>query len=317
MTDTTPPKKRAVRRIIEGVGNGIILGIRTARILRRPRHRKALFRIIGEKVRRRLRPVLEPLAPYWRVFRKVVIRPLEVRLRLLWRRILRFHRHTPLPRLRRLYLGGFATFFLLAFVAVWIVNSQNHLVQDPRTALAILMQDTANLIGKKQLGRAEKNLAKLKKLAPQNPTVLVFSGAIKSLRKDYDGARADYTLALRVSPNSFNAAFNLAEVDFVTGNYPVAASQFDRMLESRPEDQVLLFRLFLCELLQNHEDLANSYLSRLSQSGETPAWFYANAARLFRINKKSEARKLLNTAKILYPDKTAFFDASNELLGYR
>jgi len=305
-----------LRRIIEGVGNGLILCIRIWRILLHPRHRKALFRIIGKKVRRRLIPVLDPLAPYWRVFRKVV-RPLEVRLRLLWRRILRFHRHTPLPRLRRLYLGGFATFFLLAFILVWIVNSRNRLVQDPQTALAVLMQDTANLIGQNQLGRAEKYLAKLKKLAPQHPRVLVFSGAIKSLRKDYDGARADYTLALSVSPNSFNAAFNLAEVDFVTGNYPVAAAQFDQMLESRPEDQVLLFRLFLCELLQNHEDLANSYLARLSHWGESPAWYYANAARLFRIEKKSEARKLLNIGKILYPDKTAFFDASIELLGYR
>ena len=317
MTTTTPPKKRAVRRLIEGAGNGIIFGIRIGRILSHSRRRKALARILGKKIHRRLKPVLEPLAPYWRVFRKVILRPIEVRLRLLWRRVLRFHRHTPVPRLRRLYLGGFAAFFLLAFILIWIGNSRTRRIQDPQAALATLMQDTANFIGQKQLGRAEKNLAELKKLAPQHPTVLIFSGAIKSLRKDYDGARADYTLALRVSPNSFNAAFNLAEVDFVTGNYPVAAAQFDHMLESRPEDEVLLFRLFLCELLQNHEDLANSYLARLPQSGGTPAWYYAHAAALFRINKKSEARALLKTAKILYPDKTAFFDASNELLGYR
>jgi len=317
VTTTTPPKKRAIRRIIEGAGNGIIFGIRLGRILRRSRRRRALFRIIRKQIHRKLRPVLEPLAPYWRVFRKVILRPIEVRLRMLWRRIVRFHKHTPVPRLRRLYLGGFATFFLLAFILIWIGNSRNRLVPDPQTALAMLMQDTANLIGQKRLGKAEKNLAELKKLAPQHPTVLIFSGAIKSLRKDYAGARVDYTLALRASPNSFNAAFNLAEVDFVTGNYPVAAAQLENMLKSRPDDEILLFRLFVCELLQNRDDLASYYLGRLPQSGETPAWYYANAVRLFRINKKSEARALLNTAKSLYPDKTAFFDASNELLGYR
>jgi tetratricopeptide (TPR) repeat protein len=221
------------------------------------------------------------------------------------------------PRLRRLYLGGFATFFLLAFVAAWIVNSRNRLVHDPQTALAILMQDTAKLIEQKRLDRAEKNLAELKKLAPDNPTVLVFSGAIKSLRKDYAGARADYSLALKAAPNSFNAAFNLAEVDFVTKNYPAAATGFLNMLDSRPDDEILLFRLFLCELLQSNDAGADSYLGRIPISGQTPAWYYANAARLFHTGKNSDARKLLNSARILYPDKTAFFDASNQLLGFR
>jgi len=105
----------------------------------------------------------------------------------------------------------------------------------------------------------------------------------------------------------------------------LAAAQFDLLLKSsangvlktRRDDEVLLFRLFLCMLLQNQGDLANFYLDHLSQSGETPAWYYANAARFFRNNKKSEARRLLSTAKILYPNKMAFFDASNDLLGYR
>ncbi|MEI8310604.1 MAG: hypothetical protein WCH98_07605, partial [Verrucomicrobiota bacterium] len=312
-----PNKKRAIRCMIENIGGGIVLCIRIWRILLHRRRGKALFRIIRKKIHRKLRPLIERIEPRWRVFRKVVLRPMDVRLHLLWRRILWFHRRTPVPRLRRLYLGGFATFFLLAFVTLWIVSSRNRIAQDPQTALAILMQDTANHIAEKRLNRAEKNLAELKRLAPRHPTVLIFSGAIKSLRKDYDGARADYLLALKASPNSFNAAFNLAEVDFVTKSYPAAATKFHGMLTSRPDDEVLLFRLFLCELLQNHEGQAKFYLDRISISGQTPAWYYANAARLFRINKKSEARALLNTAKILYPEKTAFFDASNELLGYR
>jgi len=309
-------KKRAVRRLIEGVGATVVFSIRIQRILDNPERRKKLVRICGKKTLRVVQPVLRPLEPGWRKLRKHVLQPTAAAAARLWRRIMRFHRRTPLPRLRRLYLGGFAIFFLLALLLFWLGNPAGGPPQDPKAALAKLMEDTAKLIGQQRLNKAEKNLEKLKALAPQHPTVLTFSGAIKSLRKDYAGARADYSLALEVAPSSFNAAFNLAEVDFVTKNYPAATAQFRRMLDARPQDEILLYRLFLCALLENNTDLANSCLDRLSPAGTTPAYYYANAARQFQNKNIPEARKFLSTAKTFYPGKTAFFDSSNQLLGF-
>jgi tetratricopeptide (TPR) repeat protein len=92
------------------------------------------------------------------------------------------------------------------------------LPENPRcdVVIARLMEDTANLIAAKRLRKAERNIAELKVLLPDNSTVHTFVGAAKSLEKDYAGARAEYARALELNPNSFNAAFNLAEVDFVT-----------------------------------------------------------------------------------------------------
>ena len=69
-----------------------------------------------------------------------------------------FHRLTPLTRLRRLYLGGFALFFLLALLLFWLGSPAGGPPQDPETALAKLMEDTAKLIGQQRLNKAEKIL---------------------------------------------------------------------------------------------------------------------------------------------------------------
>jgi hypothetical protein len=89
------------------------------------------------------------------------------------------------------------------------------------------------------------------------------------------------------------------------------------MLEDRPGNEILLFRLFLCALLQKHAVQADELLALLPSGGTTPAWYYANAARLFADKKGSEARKIVATARILYPDKTAFFDATLQVLDQR
>lgn len=180
-----------------------------------------------------------------------------------------------------------------------------------------LMQETAELMGQNKFKQADANVKELFRLVPENASIHTLSGALKSLQKDYDGARIDYQAALELNPKSFSAAFNLAEVDFVTGNYQSAQEQFQNLLKARPTDEVLLFRIYLCALMENQPRLAESTLENFPPVGKTPARQYAEAARLYSEKKAGEARKILATARVLYPEKTRFFDSSLKILGYQ
>ena len=180
-----------------------------------------------------------------------------------------------------------------------------------------LMEETAALMGEGKFQQAEANVEELFKLRPENASIHTLSGALKSLQKDHAGARADYQKALQMNPKSFSAAFNLAEVDFVTTNYPAALEQFQALLQARPTDEVLLFRVYLCALIQNKSVLAQETFEKFPPVGKTPARQYAEAVRLYSGNKPGEARKLVDSAKVLYPKKTKFFDSSLNLLGYQ
>ncbi len=306
-----PRRKRLIRLLIEGVGTVIITGIRLWRVARSPRRRKAVPQLLRNGLRK-LKPWFEPLAPAWRIFDKLIFR----HVRYLWGLAVAFHRRTPVPRLRRLYFRAVAVFLVVLIFSVWW-GTRPGPERDPELYKAKLMGETANLIAQKRLGKAEKNVAELKKMLPNDPTVLTFSGAVKSLRKDYNGAREDYRQALAAMPGSFNAMFNLAELEFVAGNYPAATVEFTNILQDHPREEVVLFRLYLCELLQGHDFQAKEYLHSLTPASSTPAWYYAEAAREFRDKNKSEGRRLVGTARTLYPERTAFFDSTFEVLNFR
>ncbi len=180
-----------------------------------------------------------------------------------------------------------------------------------------LMEETAVLMGQSKFPQAEANVEELFKLKPDNASIHTLSGALKSLQKDHDGARVDYQTALKLNPKSFSASFNLAEIEFVTANYEAAQEQFQTLLNARPTDEVLLFRVYICALKRNEPKVAAETLEKFPPVGKTPARQYAEAVRLYSENKAGEARKLVASAKVLYPEKTKFFDSSLSLLGYQ
>jgi len=307
-----PRRKRLVRLLIEGAGTVIITGIRLWRVARSPRRRKAVRQLALNGVRK-LKPWFEPLAPAWRVFDKYVFR----HVRHCWGLVVAFHRRTPLPKLRRIYAAGLAVFLALVFLVAWLTRKPPYVERDPAVLLENLKGETADLIVRRRFNQAEKNIEKMKTLAPDDYAVLTYAGVVKSLRKDYDGARVEYRRAVEVSPGNFNAVYNLAELEFVSANYKAAANLFHSILDARPGEEVLIFRMYLCELMQGNERQAREYFAQLPPAGLTPAWYYANAARLFRDKKKSDARKMVAAARTLYPGKVAFFDSTFETLNFR
>lgn len=247
-----------------------------------------------------------------------------VRRRWLRMRAARFFRTTSPGRLIAIYLGLLA---LAVLTVIFILNasdsqrdSQPRERSSPTQPTAAekyesLRRQTAILIRDKKLVEAEANLAVMETLQPKNPDIHSHAGAIATQRKNYDEAKHLYEAVLAEKPGDYVAAYNLAEIAFVTKNFPEAERRFQDLTRSRPYDDNLLFRIFLCEFLQDDVKAAKAISLRLSRTGSAPAWYYANAALARQAKKDQEADEILAQARVLYPSESPFYDATFKSLG--
>jgi tetratricopeptide (TPR) repeat protein len=133
-------------------------------------------------------------------------------------------------------------------------------------------------------------------------------GAAYTKKQDYAEARRNFEKALELSPGMFAAHFNLGEVDFLQGNYQPALTKFQAMLEADPRNELLQFKVFMSYLLMGDDRLAKRALARIRYPGDTPAWYYANAAYEHKQGNKAKTSEYLSGARYIFSGKTEIFD---------
>ncbi len=133
-------------------------------------------------------------------------------------------------------------------------------------------------------------------------------GAAYTKKKDYAEAKRNFEKALELAPGMFAAHFNMGEVDFLQGNYEAALSKFQTMLDADPRNELLQFKVFMCYLLMEDDRSAQRALARIKYPGDTPAWYYAQAAYEHKKGNKSKASEYLSGARYIFAGKTDIFD---------
>ncbi len=238
-----------------------------------------------------------------------------------WAKIKRYHQTTPVWRLRLFYYSGFLVVFAVLVLWCWLtwprVSQKTGTEEERRVVIELLVRETSEAISREDPDRAGRLLKELEGLIPDHAIFFTLSGAQKTLLKDFDGAREEYLRVIRKQPTSFVALFNLAELDFVAGNYQAARDLFQKLHDARPKDENVIFRLFLCSLFLGDTAAADRWFQSLPPATLSPANHYARAARLFHANQKSEGRKILETARLLFPDKIKYYEVTFSSLNYR
>lgn len=140
-------------------------------------------------------------------------------------------------------------------------------------------------------------------------------GAAYTRIKNYPAAKASFERALELSPGMFAANFNLGELLFLQKDFKSAREWFQRMLIQNPQNELLQFKVFLCFLQLGDESGAQKALDAIRYPGDTPAWYYAQAAWEFSRNNKGRARDFLAGARYIYPGNTDLFDETFIELG--
>lgn len=133
-------------------------------------------------------------------------------------------------------------------------------------------------------------------------------GAAYTKKKDYVEAKRNFEKALELAPGMFAAHFNMGEVEFLQGNYKEALAKFQQMLDADPRNELLQFKVFMCYLLMEDEYSSKRALSRIKYPGDTPAWYYAQAAWEHKQGNKAKASEYLSAARYIFSGKTDIFD---------
>jgi tetratricopeptide (TPR) repeat protein len=179
-----------------------------------------------------------------------------------------------------------------------------------------LVDDALADISKKKFDAALEKLLEAERLDPDSAVILNLLGAVHTKKKDYQTAKSCFERSLAREPGFFAPAFNLGELLFLDGCYSQALDSFSKMLNADPSNELLQFKTVLCLLLMDRTEDAQKVFERMKFPGNGPAWYYAQAALWLKEGDRRNARALLTSAQVIFPEKTPLYDETFENLGW-
>jgi len=142
-------------------------------------------------------------------------------------------------------------------------------------------------------------------------SVLNLRAATLTKAGEYEQAARIFEEILRANPDYFPAAFNAAEVQFLRGDREGALETFRRLRQRDPQNELLRFKVFLCQISLGRDGEAEKTARAMQPTGATPSWFYASALLARRQGDERQASKNLQAARALYgADACRLFDES-------
>jgi predicted Zn-dependent protease len=184
-----------------------------------------------------------------------------------------------------------------------------------QSAQAAIEQALADFEDKKY-DDALSQLEELQKARPNDPLVLNLIGSVYTKKQNYQKAERHFRESLEKQPGFFPAQYNLGELLFLQEKYPAAREHFQTMRASDARNELLQFKVGLCDLQAGEIDRAKRVMNAIKYPGDSPAWYYGQAALANKEGDTAKAREFLRGAKFVYgPEKTALFDETFENLG--
>ncbi len=193
------------------------------------------------------------------------------------------------------------------------VSGPNQLPSDP----AYLMHEALELIQQKQFDAAMEKVNAAIQADPRNIDGYGLRGGLYAQKKDWANATKDYQHIIQMEPNNEQAKFNLSEINFLQKKYDEARVGF-AALESSPDARDLAsYKVFLCDLLAGHEDVAAKELADMDQADRGASYYFGKAAWALYHKQTDDARTWLNSASNIYSQgKFKIYSASLFDLGY-
>lgn len=186
--------------------------------------------------------------------------------------------------------------------------------QTAQAAIEQVLQDFED----KKYDNALSQLEELQKARPSDPLILNLIGSVYTKKQNYQKAERYFRESLEKEPGFFPAQYNLGELLFLQEKFPAAREHFQAMRASDARNELLQFKVGLCDLQAGEIDRAKRVMNAIKYPGDSPAWYYGQAALANKEGNAAKAREYLHGAKFVYgPEKTALFDETFENLGIK
>ncbi len=190
--------------------------------------------------------------------------------------------------LKRLLVCALFAAFFTAVDRGWAV--EDLLKNSPPEYIAAL-REAVRAFNSRDFNATLKAVDAAEAISPPNPLTLNTRGAALIEQKKFDEGSEYCRKALELDPQFYPARFNLCEVPLVRKRYAEARTMFQRLLDENPKDELVKYRILLTWLLENNDAEARRVLDSIPFPGNTPAYYYGNAAWEFSHGNPAEAKK--------------------------
>lgn len=168
-------------------------------------------------------------------------------------------------------------------------------------------------------------ISKAQLIFENHPAILNLRGSCYVHLRDFVGAEKQFKRALKITPNSTQILFNIAEMHFVTQRWKSCAQKMTELNELLPEStqnkdikRLVEFKLLLCYIKLNRTKEAKELAKLYDMWDDSPYYYYANAAISFSADDKIGADQILKRASRVFrrPGDLAGWDDTLTEFGY-
>jgi tetratricopeptide (TPR) repeat protein len=141
---------------------------------------------------------------------------------------------------------------------------------------------------------------------PNQAATLNLRGEILLEQAQFDQAEAEFKRALKADSKFRQAQFNLALVPLKQKDYSTARDRFEALLgktaggDKSEAAQLIKFNVYITWLLEDKDSHAQKLMEQFQFTGDTPAFYYAQAAWEFKHNNPTKATDWITSAKKIY-----------------
>jgi tetratricopeptide (TPR) repeat protein len=179
------------------------------------------------------------------------------------------------------------------------------------------LQDALNLESQGNHDAALEKANSVLQADPKNIAAYSVCGAVHTKMKLWGEARKDYEAILQLDAKNVSAKFDLSELEFQQKAYDDARPGFVALQKDDDWGDLAAYKVFLCDLLGHHEEVARSELDGFNKVGSNPSFYFANAAWYLVRQQPEEARNwLISAVRIYAPSKIYFYSSTLKDLGY-
>ncbi|MBA2431111.1 MAG: tetratricopeptide repeat protein [Chthoniobacterales bacterium] len=183
------------------------------------------------------------------------------------------------------------------------------------------MEEAEQALQQRDFTAARKLVDEAEAADPNQTAIINLRGEILLEQKDYNAAEAEFQKAAQADPKFRDAQYNLAQVPFRKGEYAKARERFEALFSTTTgadkdrAAQLLKYKVYLTYLLEGQDARADKMREQFQFTGDTPALYYAQAAREFKDNNIAKANDWVNSARKIYPAalNSVFSDAFYDL----
>ena len=153
---------------------------------------------------------------------------------------------------------------------------------------------------------ALKSLDLAEEGAPNDSAAINLRGEILMEQKKFDEAEVIFRKALAASPKFREAQYNLAQIPFKKGEYAKSRDRFEALFAETPGGeknqaaQLIRYKIFMTLLLEGKDPEAQQLMDQFKFTGDTPAFYYAQAAWEFKHGRGEQGNDWVASARKIY-----------------